>query len=249
MTDASDGSGKAPAKKNRRGEVPDAEKCAGRSRQTGLPCKRRRTPGSEYCSNHGGKHRKGIAHPGFKHGGYSKVMPPVHLREKWAALRDDPELLEHKNNVALVDSMVQDVFDHYEAGGTPALWRRLWEAWGRLEVANRAKDPRKAREFYEELGLVIERGMRQSGREHDVVVLLEARRKHADSQLRREIATREVFTYEEAAAFYVALGAAVRRHCTKEQILAIDRDLGAIAAKRDVSNRETGSPGTVEDGR
>ena len=195
MTDAVDGSGKAPARKNRRGEVPDAERCAGRSRQTGLPCKRRRTPGSEYCSNHGGKHRKGVAHPGFKHGHYSKVMPPVHLREKWNALLSDAELLHHRNSVALVDSMIQEVFDHYEAGGTPALWTDLLAVWGKLQVARRARDKHRSTEFLEELGGVIERGYAQSGREQQVVKLLEVRRKHADSQLKRETAERNVWTY------------------------------------------------------
>ena len=232
MTDEGNGLGKAPAKKNRRGEVPDAERCAGRSRQTGLPCKRRRTPGSEYCSNHGGKHKKGIAHPGFKHGGYSKVMPPVHLREKWEQLKNDPELIHHTNSVALIDSMVQDLFDQYEQGGTPALWRRLYEVYGKLQVARRAKDRHKATEFMEELGLVIERGLAQFNRQDEAVRLLEARRRHADSQLKRETADKHTWTYEEAAAFYIALGAAVRKHVPdREKLMRIDQDLAALVGR------------------
>ena len=188
------------------------------------------------CSHpaHGGRRAKGIAHPNSKTGEYSKVMPPVHLREKWQALRDDPEIAHHKNSIALVDSMIQDVFDRYEQGGTPALWRRLWDVFGKLEVANRAKDRHKAREFYEELKLTIERGAVQANREHEAVSLLGACRRHADSQLKRVLADKHTWTYEEAAAFYVSLGAAVKKHCTEEQILAIERDLSAIAARSGV---------------
>ena len=246
MTEMGEGSGKTPARKNRRGEVPDAERCAGRSRQTGLPCKRRRTPGSEYCSNHGGKHRKGVAHPGFKHGHYSRVMPPVHLREKWDAFLGDEELLHHKNAVAVHDAMIQDVFDHYEEGGTPALWRRLIRVWERYKIARDAKDRHKGAEALAELGIVIESGFAQSGREKQILELYEARRKHADSQLKRETAERNVWTYEEASAFHVALGAAVRRHCTEDQIVAIDRDLSAIAATRGVPHKEDRTPGPTE---
>ncbi len=200
------------------------------------PCKNTSRMDNGRCSHpaHGGRRAKGIAHPNFKTGEYSKVMPPVHLREKWQALRDDPEIAHHKNSIALVDSMVQDVFDHYEQGGTPELWRRLWETCGKLQVARRARDRPKAAEFGEELGLIIERGMHQANRQAEAVALLEARRRHADSQLKRELADKHTWTYEEAAAFYVALGAACRKHCTEEQILAIERDLSAIAARSGV---------------
>ncbi len=83
--------------------------------------------------------------------------------------------------------------------------------------------------------MVIERGMRQANREREAVGLLEARRKHADSQLKREMAEKHTWTYKEAAAFYVSLGAAVKKHCTEEQILAIERDLSAIAARSGVA--------------
>ncbi len=77
--------------------------------------------------------------------------------------------------------------------------------------------------------------MRQASRQAEAVSLLESRRKHADSQLKREMADKHVWTYEEASVFYVSLGAAVRKHCTEEQILAIERDLSAIAARSGVS--------------
>ena len=231
MSEKGEAGGKVPAKKNNRGVVPEAEKCKGWSRQRDAPCAQRRKPGSEFCHYHGGANRKGIAHPNFKHGRHSQVVPPVHLREKWDELLGDEELLHHRNSVALVDSMIQDVFNHYEQGGTPVLWAALFSVWGKLQVARRARDKHKSTEFLEELGLIIERGHAQSGREKQVVDLLDARRKHADSQLKRETAERNVWTYEEASAFYVALGAAVRRHCTEEQVIAIDRDLSAIAGR------------------
>jgi hypothetical protein len=226
-------------RKNNGGVVPEDQLCRGWSRTADSPCRQRRVPGSEYCHYHGGKTPKGAAHWNFKDGSHSKVMPPVHLRDRWLALRSDPELAHHKNSIALVDTLLQDVFDHYEEGGSAELWRSLREAWGRLEAATRAGNRRKTREHYQELGLIIERGAAQSRRDKEAIELLEARRRHADSQLKRETADRHVFTYEEAAAFYAALGAAVRRHCTEEQVLAIDRDLGAIATNQGVNRGES----------
>ena len=104
-------------------------------------------------------------------------------------------------------------------------------AWGRAEAARKAGDEEGWRAAYEEVGHTIERGVAQSGRERQVVKLYEARRKHADSQLKRETAEKHTWTHEEATAFYVALGDAVRRHCRQEQIIAIENDLVALAGR------------------
>ena len=40
---------------NNRGRVPEAERCLGTSRQSKERCKRRRSPGSEFCIFHGGR--------------------------------------------------------------------------------------------------------------------------------------------------------------------------------------------------
>lgn len=200
------------------------------------PCKNTSRMDNGRCNHpaHGGKRPKGIAHPNYKDGTYSKVLPPVHLRDRWTELREDPELLHHTNMVAITDSLLQDVFDHYEEGGTPGLWRQLGAAWQRLEIAQKAGDKHKAREFFAEIGLLIEQGGAQTRREAEALKLMEQRRRHADSQLKRETAEKHTWTYEAAAAFYVALGAAVRRHCTEDQILAIERDLSVVAANRGV---------------
>ncbi len=220
-----------PQRKNNRGVVPEGELCQGWSRTADRPCRQRRVPGSEYCHYHGGKNAKGGAHPNYKHGRRSKYRPPPELLGNYRRFLRDPELAHHRNSVAILDAMIQELFDNYDSAGSPALWRRLRGAWGRAEAARETGDEQGWRTAYEKLGLTIERGSAQSGRERQVVKLYEARRKHADSQLKRETAEKHIWTYEEASAFYVALGAAVRRHCTEEQIVAIDRDLSAIAGR------------------
>ncbi len=60
---------------NDRGYVPEEKRCKGTSRQSKERCKRRRSPGSEYCMFHGGRVPKGGAHPGFKDGSRSRYMP------------------------------------------------------------------------------------------------------------------------------------------------------------------------------
>jgi hypothetical protein len=216
---------------NNRGKVPEEERCKGTSRRSGERCKRRRSPGSEYCIFHGGRAPKGGAHPNYRHGKRSKYRPPPELLQNFRAFLRDPELAHHRNSVAIIDSMLQDLFDNYDSAASTALWRELKGAWSRAEAARKAGDERGWRAAHEEVGLIIERGVAQSGREGRAVSLLEQRRRHADSELKRETAEKHTWTYEEAAAFYIALGDAVRRHCSEEQILAIDNDLAAIVGR------------------
>lgn len=220
-----------PQKKNNRGVVPEGEVCRGWSRTAGRACRQRRVPGSEYCHYHGGKNAKGGAHSNYKHGKRSKYRPPAEMLAAYERFLRDPDLAHHRNSVAILDAMVQDLFDNFDSAGSPSLWRELKGAWDRAETAREEGDERGWRAAYEEVGLIIERGVAQSGREIRAVSLMEKRRKHADSELKRETAQANTWTYEEAAAFYVALGDATRRHCSEEQLLAIENDLAALVGR------------------
>ena len=50
-----------------------------------------------------------------------------------------------------------------------------------------------------------------------MVNLLERRRKHASAETKRCLAEEGNFTYEMAAAYYTALGAAARRHFSHDR--------------------------------
>ncbi|MDP8952548.1 MAG: hypothetical protein M3N18_09970 [Actinomycetota bacterium] len=219
-------------KKNNRGVVPEGERCRGWSRTAGRPCRQRRVPGSGFCHYHGGKNAKGGAHPNYRHGKRSKYRPPAEMLAAYERFLRDPDLAHHRNSVAILDAMIQYLFDHYDSAGSPGLWRQLRASWGRAEAARGAGDEVGWREAYEEVGLLIERGVAQSGREVRVVSLMEKRRKHADSQLKREMAEKHTWTFEEAAAFYTALGTAVRKNVPdREQLMRIENDLAALVGR------------------
>lgn len=46
--------------------------CKARSKRHGGPCRARAMIGMEVCYHHGGASRRGITHPNYKHGYYSK---------------------------------------------------------------------------------------------------------------------------------------------------------------------------------
>ncbi len=214
---------------NNRGYVPEQVRCKGTSRQRGERCRRRRSPGSEYCIFHGGRVPRGGAHPFFKHGSRSRYMPEGML-ENFERLLNDPELTHSRESIALVDLLIDEALGDYEEGGTPELWRRLKAAWRKVERARAKGDATRVGKTLDEVGILIERGAGQVQRTKGIVNLLEQRGKHATAETKRRLAEEGTFTYEKAAAYYWALGAAARKHFGHDQVrlTAFINDVTAI---------------------
>ena len=215
---------------NNRGRVPEPERCKGTSRQSKERCKRRRSPGSGYCIYHGGRVPKGGAHANFKDGRRSRYMPPP-LMENYERCFADRELTHHRDSIALVDVLIDEALEDYEDGGTPELWRGLEAAWRKVEKARAGGDAVRLGKALDEAGLLIGRGARQTQRTTRVLNLLERRRKHASAETKRCLAEEGNFTYEMAAAYYTALGAAARRHFShdRKRLTAFLNEVVAIA--------------------
>ena len=116
---------------NKRGHVPEQERCKGTSRQSKERC-RRRSPGSEYCMFHGGRVPKGGTHPNFRDGRRSKFMPSPEVLQHYLRHLDDPELTGHRDSIELIDALINEALEDFEDGGTPELWRSLKAAWRRV---------------------------------------------------------------------------------------------------------------------
>ncbi len=220
---------------NNRGYVPEEERCKGISRQSNERCKRRRSPGSEYCIFHGGRAPKGGAHPNFKDGRRSRYMPSE-LFEHFSRFVNDPNITSHRESIASIDVLIQEAWDDFEEGGTPELWRDLRTAWRRVEKARARGDSARLGEKLDRVGHLIERGAEQIDRHMRILKLLEGRRKHAVAETKRRLAEERTYTHEEATAFYMGLGEAVRKHVSDPKVLnAIINDVTAIAGRADIN--------------
>lgn len=164
------------------------------------------------CKKHGGSTPKGAAHPNFRDGRRSKYASmPQHLREKYEKALQDPELSHHRGQIAMVDSLVDEFFGEYEHGANPETWKAVRTEYRRMKVANNAGNRHKAREHFEALGLLVEEGHSHAQGSLTLIRLLEARRKHAESETKRRLSESMTFTYEMAYTYYTALGSAARR--------------------------------------
>ena len=164
------------------------------------------------CRLHGGPAARGAASGTFKDGRRSRYAKmPQHIRERYESNLQDPELTHHRGQIAMLDTALDDFFGGYESGVSPELWKAVKNEYNKAEVANRAGDRHRAREHWEALGLLVQEGFRHSQQSLTLIRLLEARRRHADSETKRRLSESMTFSYEMAYTYYTALGAAARR--------------------------------------
>jgi hypothetical protein len=164
------------------------------------------------CRLHGGPAARGAASGTWVDGKRSRYASmPQHLRAKYEQALQDPELTHHRGQIAMVDAALDDFFGGYESGASPELWKAVKGEYRKAEVANNAGDRHKAREHFEALGLLIKEGFGHSQQSLTLLRLLEARRRHADSETKRRLSESMTFSYEMAYTYYTALGAIARR--------------------------------------
>jgi len=117
--------------------------CEARSKQSGVQCRKAPEPGRNVCRIHGGATPRGLASADWKHGRYSKVLPP-NLRDAYERARTDTELIPLRDELALLDARLGELVGSLADGGT-VLWDDLGAAWANLEVAQRHGDVERTR--------------------------------------------------------------------------------------------------------
>lgn len=194
------------------GKPPPEKQCTAMSKRTGNPCEAWAVEGMRVCYHHGGRSPKGAASGTWKHGQHSRYTRlPKRLREGYERAVTDPELTHHRSSVALVDSLVDEMLEEYQYGAAPEMWEQVQRLVRRLEVANNAGDYPRAREAFKELVLVVNEGHGHAQQSLALTRLLEARRRHADSETKRKLSEALTFSYEVAFNYYLSLGTAARR--------------------------------------
>ncbi len=204
--------------------------CGSKRRKNRGYCGDRARMANGRCHRHGGNARRGVAHPMFRDGATSKYAMSEPMVERYEKFINDRELTHHRTTIASIDALLDELWENYESGVTPELWTEVEKKWQQVRNANAAGDAMLARNRFEELGYLIETGVRASRVPERILKHLAERRKAADSETRRKLSEAMVYSVEEAHVFYTSLGQVLRKHVKDEaQLSAIINDMTAIA--------------------
>lgn len=135
--------------------------CTAKSKRSGERCKKLAIVGRNTCRNHGGKTPRGPLSVHYKTGRYSKL--PVNLRDGFEAALSDPDLMNRRQDMALIIARINELLEKLSDGGGAARDVRLKELARAYRAASTIANPdqkaqQQARAIMEIINL-IERGV------------------------------------------------------------------------------------------
>lgn len=80
--------------------------------------------GRNVCYMHGGKSPRGLASPQTTHGRYSQDIP-TRLAGRYLASQSDPDLLNLKSEISLVDARLAELLQQVQHIDNPMIWESI----------------------------------------------------------------------------------------------------------------------------
>jgi hypothetical protein len=192
------------------------DRICGAERNSGRPGPCKSPPvnhGNHRCRHHGGKSLKGMAATNYQGKSYSKYLPKAVLDDYNTALLD-PELIQLKGEIALVEARMSLVFRQLGSGESKQTWRKVQDAKNDLMRALRlpTDDPQAAQAQAQALTILseeIDKGSGDYALWIEMVDLIDAKRKLVESETRRMVAGKMYMTLDRFGLVFNALLRAV----------------------------------------
>ena len=190
-------------------------KCNGHNRK-GEICGRWAMMGMTKCKYHGGASLKGAASPLLIHGRYSKYLPES-LQEKYLIALHDPNLLQLRDDVALMDARLGEMFEKLKQGESGGAWISVSKAFQKLRSAR--DEGMKAMEFEAMHALedAIEKGVSDLESWQEIHATVDQRRRLVADEYKVQVNLKQMMSAEKAMSLLAAVVEAIKRavnlHC------------------------------------
>jgi len=184
------------------------------------------------CKYHGGDTPSGPASPHWKHGKNSKhtrivrdVLSP-RARARLFAGRDDPDLLELLDDIALFRKRRDQLLAKLGSRESGATWRELTYAFRALRRAIAENNTEKMATALTALDSAIHSGASEYAQWTEIVSIVNNRVRIVESERQHAVEQQQVLTAKQAETLMAMLEAAVRKHVSDPATLdAIGQDL------------------------
>ena len=154
---------------------------------------------------HGGKSLRGLAatdqRANLRHSKYI----PGRLLERYQTAAADSELLELRQEVALVDARLSDLLQRVDTGESGKLWADVFSTWEDMKTAVAAKDKKKQQQAAAKLDALISRGASDYQAWSEIQIIIEQRRKLVESERKRLVDMQQYITSQQAMTLVAAM--------------------------------------------
>lgn len=205
---------------------------AKRRKREGLRCLSPVVNENGRCRLHGGTTPKGIQSPNWKDGRHSRYMGGA-LREKYIAARSDPDLLQLRSEVELVDARLGELLERVHSGESGALWRKVSDAFKvyteQLDAERRGVQGADATGAFNRLSNAIENGMLDYAAWDDIGKQVDRRQRLVDAERKHLLQAKQMITAEQFMETLQFVQGVILKHVSDTHIrAAIGRDFGSI---------------------
>ncbi len=197
------------------------------------------------CRLHGGKALSGVASPTFKTGRYSKYLP-AHLLSDFESAKRDPELVECRHELALVDARFGQLSQRLQSKKDADLWALLSSTFSTLATSFDSLsssveiEDEEGERHLSETTRALEscRSLIKEVREsestwREIYGLLEQRRKLVETESKRLKDMQQMITAEQAGVLIAAIAEVVKKNVSdRKQLGAISEGLNNIVVGR-----------------
>ena len=193
--------------------------CKAFSRINQRQCRSHAMRGMDVCRMHGGQSLRGPAHPNFRTGRYSKVLP-TRILARYREAEQDADLTSLRSELALVDARMGDLLARVDTGESGALWRAMLQAHRACKRYTERGHVAKMREALADVESRLDAGVLDYEAWREIQALIEQRRKLADSEARRLVMLQQMISAEQLTVLLGVIVEIVARHITDRQVLS-----------------------------
>ena len=191
--------------------VPGARKaraeCGARTRNGGV-CRQRPLTGRNRCKLHGGMSPRGEASPHFKTGYYSRAVPKG-IRADFNKLLRDPELLEARAEVALLQVRLVELSKRVTTNESGNSWRELARVFDEFTQANNEGNQPGMLAALNRLNVIITGAVNNEAAWSELTEYIDKVTRVSEREWKRALASQHVATAEQVRAIVASLVNAV----------------------------------------
>lgn len=165
--------------------------------------------GKTRCAKHGANLEvAGPGNPAYKHGRYSKYMPP-RLQERYQVALQDPTLLSSREDIALLDARLEDLLRRADTGEAGKTWEQLKQARVEVLQARSRRDAEGVQAAFQEILNLIQAGYADHLTWDDIRATVMDRNKLVRSEQRRLVDMRQMVTVDRLVVFVQVLAGVI----------------------------------------
>lgn len=172
--------------------------------------------GSGRCRMHGGKSRRGINHPNFDTGIFSKDLAGRHLSNYQELLALGDKLFRIADETAVITAMIQDSLSRIDDGESGAAWRKARTLLAEFMAIRNKQNPtdndlQRQPEILTELDAIFNEQVMSYAARDEAAKLIEAKRKFVHDERKAQTEAHKVMTYEQTMLLLSAVVAGFKQ--------------------------------------